>query len=380
MTRKERLLRTFNGKAVDRPAVNFYEIDGFSQNPANSDPFNIYSDPSWHPLLALAREKTDVIINTGTVIANERGIVNLTPKEYIESETHEIENRRITKFKIHCPNRTLKSETVREKDIDTTWETEHLLKDTDDLKAWLELPLPELSGEVRTDRIFELEQELGDAGTIMLNTADPLCIAAAMFEMGNYTITAMTEQDLFIKALDKIAVFLEWQLEEISRTLLGHIWRICGPEYASPPYLPPELFKKYVTEYDRRLVEIIHKNNGWARLHSHGNLKNILNFIADTGCMGLDPIEPPPQGDVELSYVRKHYGKDMVLFGNLEASDIENLKKDKFREKVKRAISEGTAGEGRGFVLMPSACPYGRKLSATAMKNYETMIEEIEKL
>ena len=27
------------------------------------------------------------------------------------------------------------------------------------------------------------------------------------------------------------------------------------------------------------------------------------------------------------------------------------------------------------FVLMPSACPYGRKLSALARRNYETMIE-----
>ncbi len=214
----------------------------------------------------------------------------------------------------------------------------------------------------------------------MLNTPDPLCVIAPLFEMGTYTITALTEQDLFVKALDKSLAFLEWKVEMISSALPGRIWRIVGPEYASPPYLPPELFNKYVTKYAGRLVEIIHNNNGYARLHSHGNLGEILDYIAETGCMGLDPIEPPPQGDVELSYVKKHYGKDMVLFGNLEASDIENLPNEKFREKVKRAISEGTTGEGRGFVLMPSACPYGRKLSATAMKNYEVMIDEIEKL
>lgn len=380
MNRKERLIRTFEGKSVDRPAVSFYEIDGFIQAPQDADLFNIFRDPTWQPLLALAREKSDVMINTGTGISSHGKTLDIIPEEFIESETREIENRRITRITIRCENRTLTSEMVREKDINTTWITEHLLKDADDLRSWLELPLPELRGEVQAERILALEEKLGDAGTVMLNTPDPLCVVAAMFEMGTYTITAMTEQDLFIKALDKAAVFLEWQLEEISRTLPSHIWRICGPEYASPPYLPPELFKKYVTEYDKRLVDIIHRNNSWARLHSHGNLKDILQFIAETGCMGLDPVEPPPQGDVELSYVRKHYGKDMVLFGNLEASDIENLAEDKFREKVKRAIGEGTAGEGRGFVLMPSACPYGRKLSAVSMKNYETMIEEIEKL
>jgi len=380
MNRKERLMRTFAGKTVDRPAVCFYEIDGFTQNPEDTNPFNIYSDPSWRPLLSLAREKSDVIANTGTEILDNNKTVKIIPEEYIDSKMDEVGDRRITKIEVHCKDRVLTAESVREKNIDTTWVTEHLLKDADDLRAWLELPLPELCGEVDVKRIIDLEKRIGDAGTIMLNTPDPLCTIAAMFEMGTYTITAMTEQDLFIKALDKSLAFLEWKVEMISRALPGRIWRIYGPEYASPPYLPPELFRKYVTKYAGRLVDIIHKNNGYARLHSHGNLEKILDFIVETGCMGLDPIEPPPQGDVELSYVRKNYGKDMVLFGNLEASDIENISQEKFREKVKRAISEGTAGEGKGFVLMPSACPYGRKLSATAMKNYETMIEEIEKL
>ncbi|MDD5599138.1 MAG: hypothetical protein PHV82_14420 [Victivallaceae bacterium] len=39
--------------------------------------------------------------------------------------------------------------------------TEHLLKDADDLKAWLELPLPELNGEVQTEKILEFEKRLG---------------------------------------------------------------------------------------------------------------------------------------------------------------------------------------------------------------------------
>lgn len=380
MTRKERLMRTFAGKTVDRPAVCFYEIDGFRQDPKDTDPFNIYSDPSWHPLLALAREKSDVIVNAETSVLNKGKAVNIIPEEYIESNIQDIGDRRITKTRVRYKDRVLTSEMVREKDINTTWVTEHLLKDADDLKAWLELPLPELRGEVETKRVLDLEKKVGDAGCAMLNTPDPLCVVAPLFEMGMYTITALTEQDLFIKAMDKALAFLEWQVEMISEALPGHIWRIFGPEYASPPYLPPELFNKYVTKYAGRLVDIIHQNNGYARLHSHGNLKDILDFIVETGCMGLDPIEPPPQGDVELSYVRKHYGKDMVLFGNLEASDIENLKHEEFREKVKRAISEGSAGEGKGFVLMPSACPYGRKLSAKAMKNYEVMIEEIEKL
>jgi uroporphyrinogen-III decarboxylase len=93
------------------------------------------------------------------------------------------------------------------------------------------------------------------------------------------------------------------------------------------------------------------------------------------GADGLDPVEPPPQGDVELKYVRENYGAGMVLFGNLEVSDIENMPTPQFVEKVKRSLDEGTSGNGRGFVLMPSACPYGRVLSPLTMRNYEKIIE-----
>ena len=67
------------------------------------------------------------------------------------------------------------------------------------------------------------------------------------------------------------------------------------------------------------------------------------------------------------------------MFGNLESSDLENLAPEKFEKKIVKALDEGTAGSGRGFVLMPSACPYGRSLSSNVIKNYGKMVELAEK-
>jgi hypothetical protein len=50
-----------------------------------------------------------------------------------------------------------------------------------------------------------------------------------------------------------------------------------------------------------------------------------------------------------------------------------------FEEKVKQALEEGMSGSGRGFVLMPSAGPYGRTLSRQMMDNYETMVRLAER-
>lgn len=378
MNRKERLYNTFQGKTVDRPAVNFYEINGYSENPDDPDKYNIYNDPSWKPLIDLAGEKTDRMVWTHASVIADGKSVGIYPDGAESIRIEETDDSRHTYTTVKAGQKMLTSHSVRDKDVNTSWCMEHLIKDLNDLKAWTAIPDNELQGVADISKIIQMEKALGDTGCPMLDLADPLCIVAYNMTMEDYTVFAMTEERIFRAALDKAARYIFRLTEQLTAALPGRVWRIIGPEFAGVPYLPPSLFHEYVYNYDKTMVEMINKSGGYARLHCHGNLRAVLDDIAATGCMGIDPVEPPPQGDVELSYVRQKYGRQLVLFGNLEASDIENLKPELFREKVKTALDEGTRGSGRGFVLIPSACPYGRKLSSTAMKNYEVMIEEIE--
>jgi len=222
------------------------------------------------------------------------------------------------------------------------------------------------------------EAALGDRGIVMVDTEDPLCAAAALFNMEDYAVLAFTEPELFHRLLEKMALRIQPRTAETSRLFPGRLWRIYGPEYASEPYLPPRLFEQYVVRYVEPMIREIHAHGGYARIHCHGRLKNILDLIAGMGADALDPIEPPPQGDIELREVRQRHGRQLVLFGNLEIADIEMLPTARFAEKVKRALEEGTAGEGRGFVLLPSASPYGRDLSPVTLRNYETMVQLTE--
>ncbi len=368
-------MATLRGEQVDRPPVSFYELNGLDENPDNNDPLNIYSHPSWRPLLDLTREKTDRIVMRGVTYAS------VTPDPIDVLSTTESVMRDGSRFTTRCVRvggRTLTARTRRDPDVNTVWTEKHLIEDADDLRAFLDIPFLEPSGNIDIRPVLEAESALGDTGIVMIDTPDPLCLTASLFDMGEYTVIAMTEQALFHQLVERFASTLLSKTEAVAKALPGRLWRIYGPEYASPPYLPPSLFREYVCRYVTPMIKAIHKSRGYARVHSHGNLKAILDDIAAMGADGLDPIEPPPQGDVELGYVRELYGKDMVLFGNLEVSDIENLATDRFSEKVKRAVAEGTAGSGRGFVLMPSACPCGRQLSPLAMKNYEKIIEILE--
>jgi hypothetical protein len=368
-------MATMRGEPVDRPAVSFYELNGLTEHPENQDPFNIYTHPSWRPLLELTREKTDRIVMHGVPMADA------PPDPIWELTTVKTDMRNGSRFtvrEIRIGQRVLTQRSRRDPDINTVWTEEHLLKDADDLRAYLDVPPRAFGGTVVTSHVLADEAALGETGIVMLDTADPLCIAASLFDLGTYTVIAMTEQALFRQLLERIASVLLPRTEAVAAALPGRLWRIYGPEYATPPYLPPTLFDEYVCTYVRPMIAAIQRHGGYARIHSHGRVKEVLDAIAGMGADGLDPIEPPPQGDVELRDVREKYGRQMVLFGNLEVSDIENLPTPLFAEKVKQALKEGTAGSGRGFVLMPSACPYGRELPELTLKNYETIIELVE--
>jgi len=389
MTRRERLMATMRGEPVDRLAVSFYELNGLDEDYNDLDPFNIYSDPSWRELIELARDHTDRIVMRSVPFITESGAsgakqmvgIPSDPLSSISTEvtTYDSNGSWIITRTIKAGDRMLTSRTRQDKDVNTIWTLEHLLKEEDDLKALLELDFPPTAGVPDVAVVLKAEEALGDSGIVMIDTPDPLCLAAMLFDMETYTVVAMLEPELFHQLLAKFATILHANTQAVAKALPGRLWRIFGPEFASPPYQSPAAFRDYVVQYDQPMVDAIQKYGGFVRIHSHGNLKDILDHIASMGVDGLDPIEPEPQGDVSLSYVREKYGKWLVLFGNLEAADLENLPTEEFARKIQDAIDQGAAGEGRGFVLLPSSCPYGRTLPLLALANYKKMVELVNR-
>ncbi len=379
MTSRERLMATLRGAPVDRPAVNFYEIGGFDVDPCDPDEFNVYHGPSWRPLLELAEQRTDLIRMRSAVRSrswdpqttnpggqSEADLVQM--HKYVEDQWH------CTRTTIRTGGRTLSSTTRRSPEVDTTWTTEHLLKNVDDLKAYLELPDEFFAEEIDVAKLHEDDAKVGDRGIVMVDTEDPICAAASLFSMEDFLTVALTEPVLFHQLLEKLSRPLYARTERVSEAFPGHLWRIYGPEYAAEPFLPPRLFKEYVVRYTEPMVRTIKKHGGFARVHCHGRIGAILDLMCQMGADATDPIEPPPHGDVSLEYVRRKYGARLVLFGNIELSDLESMEPTAFERLVRQTLADGTQGQGRGFVLMPSSAPNGRQITARIRKNYEIMV------
>lgn len=363
-------MATLAGRPVDRPPVSFYEIGGWKANADDPDPWNIYNGPGWRELAALAEGHTDIMRFAGPIQHahpdNARG-------RFFKYDHWEKDGSRFHRTTLSVAGRTMQSVSRRDREVFTTWTIEHLLKNRDDVLAYLQLP-PEvfLEGEIDVGNMIEEEKRLGDAGILLVDHHDPLCAVAPLFSMEDYTVFAFTEPGLFHRLLEQVAPGIIRRVGRIAEALPGRLWRVVGSEYASEPYLPPRLYREFLYNYTKPLCDVIRRHGGYPRLHSHGRLRGILDMVADMAT-GLDPCEPPPQGDMELSEIRAT-APGLTLFGNIESSDLENLDAQAFEAKVRRALEQGPDAGGSRFVLMPSACPYGREINRLTMTNYETMV------
>ncbi|MEI8197812.1 MAG: hypothetical protein WCI73_18105 [Phycisphaerae bacterium] len=223
MTPRQRLMATLRGQPVDRPPVSFYEIGGFKVDPADPEPFNIYNDPSWAPLLELAETQTDLIRMRGPMAQYRHPELRA---KWWRTETWQEGDSRFTRLTIQTARRQLTQLQRRDRQIDTIWTLEHLLKDLDDLRAFLEIPDETLDTTVDVSNLLEAERLLGDRGIVMVDTSDPLCQAAGLFSMEDFTLLAFTEPEAFHALLRKLARPLYAQTQATARAFPGRLWRI----------------------------------------------------------------------------------------------------------------------------------------------------------
>ncbi len=221
MTRKERLLSTLAGKAVDRPAVSFYELNGLDEDTEDGNPFNIYFHPSWKPLIDLTREKTDRMVMRTVSFPDAAPLPGeeWTTREELIDEQGSLQRT----LRLVLGDRVLACRQRIDRDVNTIWTVEHLLKSADDLRAWIDRPETVFTGAPDTTSVLDAERKLGDTGIVLLDTPDPLCMAASLFSMADYTIVAMTEQELFRRALDRCARAILPRIQAVAQALPGRL-------------------------------------------------------------------------------------------------------------------------------------------------------------
>jgi len=362
MNSKERLLACLHGQTPDRVPISTYELVGY--NPDNFE----NKHPSYAGLMALIREHTDCMYMTGVGVANARA----DACSWETLQTYDDGDQHVTRRVLHAPGRDLTLTTSRSDDIMTTWTREHLCKNLDDLHAYLRIPWE--PGQADFSALNLAWQRLEDRhGLPMLDMGDPLCEVASLFDMEDFVVLAMTETDAFVAAMDQLH---EKYTETLRRVLTGPVkdcvFRIYGPEYATPPFLPPELFAKFVTRYDTLYGRMMRDAGVFPRIHCHGKIARVLEEIRKIDPVLLEPVEPPPDGDITIAQLKRQL-PDTVLCGGLELKYIETADAKFIDALVRDLIAQGKPG-GR-YIILPTAAPINIPLREKTAANYRQFIE-----
>ncbi len=130
---------------------------------------------------------------------------------------------------------------------------------------------------------------------------------------------------------------------------LGPAFMICediaykGRLMFSPKFLKREFFPRL-----KKLTEPLLNAKIKVLFHSDGYIMDILDDLIGAGIEGINPIEPLAGNDI--SYIKRRYGKRLVLLGNVDCSQVLPLgTTEEIRQATRECIRAASSG-GAHFI------------------------------
>lgn len=340
MTSRERFTAVYEGKEPDRVPVRIWGVDLTTQ-PVH---------PSYAPVIEAARCKTDLVSSWGMpggLFLSATDAVTVRVEEG-PSDHEEFEERRIS---YETPAGPLTQVHLFNREGKPGYAKKYLIETEEDAERFRSIPYVPVEGDVSS--FLEVDQAMGDRGIIITGMSEPMYAVNALMGSEVFAYWSVEQRDLLFELIDMIyercAHYLTYLLERGIGPFFGYV----GPELCIPPLQSVKDFYDFVVTYDKKLIGLIHEFGGYVWCHSHGNMNAVLEGFMDMGVDCLNPLEPPPWGNLTLAEAKVRTQGKLVLEGNIEKHELYHSEPGAIRERVIGAIQD--AGPGGRFILCPSA-------------------------
>ncbi len=340
MTRRERLTAIFHGRTPDRPAVKVWGA-GSRQDPC--------IHPAFEPVRDRAVDMTDLFRHTGSPFNLYCGrFASQLVDSRIEPTEDPAWELRITTY--HTPEGDLqevfRASTCRR----PGYIREHLLKEPADIRRLLSMPYEPHPFDASPH--WRLDRELGDAGLPVFSLDHAMYGLQRLMGSESLALWSLEAEDLLLEAMELFSHRLQAHAQAAIDAGIRGVFGWVGPELCIPPLMPPSAFERYVFQLDAPLITRIHQAGGRVWVHAHGRMRAVLQRFADMGIDVLNPIEPPPMGDISLAEAFDTVQGRMGLEGNIETHDLMTASAPELQDKIRQALD---AGRGQRFILCPSS-------------------------
>jgi len=131
--------------------------------------------------------------------------------------------------------------------------------------------------------------------------------------------------------------------------------KISAP-YAGAGFISREMYEEFEVPAEKEVIDMVHREFGIpCYIHTCGAIGDRLDLMLETGADGLECLDPPPIGTVNLEEASRIIGNRGFIKGNLDAvNDLRNVTAEQLLEIVEKKLAIGRKHPG-GFILS-TAC------------------------
>ena len=133
------------------------------------------------------------------------------------------------------------------------------------------------------------------------------------------------------------------------------------------PFLSPALFAEYVTPYLARLIQGYRERGFYSIKHTDGDIMPIIDQLVDAKPDALHSLDP--QAGVDLSEVKRLYGNQVCLIGNVNCGLMQTGTDEEAAAAVRDSLHAGMPGGG--YIFSTSNCIY----TGMALERYQMMLD-----
>jgi hypothetical protein len=154
---------------------------------------------------------------------------------------------------------------------------------------------------------------------------------------------------------EELMLFFTEAAIEVCRDMFRHGVDVVRVGGASTAVLGPRLYEHFVLPHHRRMSAAIRQAGGLSILHCCGHVNAMLESFARAGWDGLEPLTPPPLGDITLEDAWRRVGGKLCLKGNLDPVHLMRFGTAEAVERESRRCLE-IGGRGGGYILSVADC------------------------
>ena len=144
--------------------------------------------------------------------------------------------------------------------------------------------------------------------------------------------------------------------------------------YAGSRFISPAFYRDFVQPFEARLAAAARKAGVPAYVHTCGAIHDRLEMMVEASFAGLECLDPPPLGNVELDDAKRRLAGRAFIKGNIDPVHVllEGTPEAVRRDALARL---GTGRPGGGYILS-TACSIAPRTSRENVEVLASVVEE----